>query len=392
MKKLFVVVCEDLKTEYMCVENETLYFSPLYEHVYGKIGNALRALGIREFEVVKCAAYDIKDNSDISTEIDAELEDVVVFAHPLSFLVDGREIEKALSFVIENDLSYATVGSPSSLCMTIGTGKMITDDFMETPYDFIEAIKNCGATCQHKAFAEENALPKSRLEYTKMCQVYREELFDYHTSFGVIIELRDSIIISPDSKIGAGTRILPNSQICAGSEVGSGCLIGPSSIISSSVVGDDTVIDSSQIYASTIEKDVSIGPFCHVCDGAHILSDTEIYGYVDVRNSLVGPLATVREHSLIADSEVGARVQIGASFLVATYDGRKHNRSKVCDDAFIGANVTLVSPINVGLGAYIAAGSTITDDVPAGALAIARDYQTNHDGWAARRRRKSKLH
>lgn len=388
MKKLFIVVCEDLKTEYMCVENETLYFSPLYEHVYGKINNAIRSLGIREIECVKCSAYEIKDNSEITTEIDAGLEDVVVFAHPLSFLVEGKELEKALSYVLENDLAYATVGSGESLAMTIGTGKMLTNEVLDSPGSFIESIENCGATCTRKSVAESFELPKSRLEYVKKCAEYREEFFDYLISSGVIIDVRDSIVISPDSKIGAGTRILPNTQICSGSSVGSGCLLGPSTIISSSVVGDDSVIDSSQIYSSTIEKDVNVGPFCHICDGAHILSDSEIYGYTDIRNSAVGPLATIREHSLIVDSEIGARVQIGASFLIATYDGRKHTCSKVCDDSFIGANVTLISPINVGLGAYIAAGSTITDDVPAGALAIARDYQTNHDGWATRRRKR----
>ena len=205
--------------------------------------------------------------------------------------------------------------------------------------------------------------------------------------FGVNIDVRDSITVSPESKILAGARILPNTQICADSRIGNGCVIGPSSVVVGSFVGDDSIVDSSQVYHSVIEKDVKIGPFCHICDGAHILSDTEVYSYSEIRNSTVGPMATVREHSLLADCEVGARAQIGANFVVATYDGRKNTRSKIYDDSFIGAGVTLVSPVNVGLGAYIAAGSTITDDVPAGALAIARDYQSNHDGWARRRKK-----
>ncbi len=384
MKKLFVAVCEDIKTEYMCVSNTTLYFSPLYEHVYRKIQNAIEHLSIRDIELVKCATYDIPN---ISSEIDADIEDIIIFAHPLSFLCDGEDVERALSYVMSTELGYATVGSMLSLLMTVGTGAMLSDATISSPYDFISVIGNCGAACEHKAFGEGSVVPTTKAQYLRLCEKYRQEFFDYLVDFGVNIDLRDSIIISPESKILAGARLLPSSQICADSRIGSGCIIGPSSVVVGSFIGDDTIIDSSQIYHSVIEKDVKIGPFCHVCDGAHILSDTEVYSYAEVRNSTVGPMATVREHSLLADCEVGARVIIGSGFTVATYDGRKNTHSKIYDDAFIGAGVTLVSPVNVGLGAYIAAGSTITDDVPAGALAIARDYQSNHDGWARRRKK-----
>jgi bifunctional UDP-N-acetylglucosamine pyrophosphorylase/glucosamine-1-phosphate N-acetyltransferase len=109
--------------------------------------------------------------------------------------------------------------------------------------------------------------------------------------------------------------------------------------------------------------------------------------YSKIKNVTLGVASILHEHCLIEHTEIGSRVMIGSGTRTINYDGKKQSECKIADNTFIGAGVNLIAPLTVGMGAYIAAGSTITDDVPVGALAIAREYQSNHDNWAKRRKR-----
>ncbi len=384
MKKLFVVICRPSEDEKIEPEQQMLYFSPLYEHTYRKFADAVKLLGL-EYEVVRSATFTLEG---VSNEINCDIEDIVAFTHPLAFLAERSVIEDAISFVATNDLAYATVGSARGLYATIGTGKMLAEDTVSSPYDFITMIGNCGACCENKGFGNEKATPDTKREYLHRVERYRREFLDYLCEFGVQIDLYDGVMISPVTSIGEGTVILPNTQILGHSIIGQGCLVGPNAIVSGSIVCDRCVVDSSYIYASTIEKEVEIGPFCHISEGCHLLSHSKTLAYSKLKGVTLGVSSKIYEHCLIEDCDIGARVTIGAGTQSVNYDGKKAFECKISDDAFVGAGVQLIAPLSIGHGAYVAAGSTITDDVPNGALAIAREYQSNHDGWARRRKNK----
>ena len=383
MKKAFIVICRAQEKEYLNIDKETLFFSPLYEHTYRKFGDAIRNLKL-DYEIVRSAAYTLEG---ASIELDCDIEDIIIFTHPLAFLAKREWIEDALYYVSSRELAYATLGSVKGLYATIGTGKMLLEDTVSSPYDFLKMIGNCGATCETKSFGTEVATPESKAEYIRRCERYREEFLDYLCESGVKIDLRDGVIVSPVAMVGEGTMILPNTQICGHSIVGKDCMIGPNAVISGSIVCDKCVVDSSYVYASTIEKDVEVGPLCHLSGACHLLTGSRIHSYTKLKSVTIGAGSKIYEHCTICDSDIGARVVIGESVHTINYDGRKTFEVKIADDVFVGTGVNLIAPLTLGAGSYIAAGSTITDDVGAGALGIAREYQTNHEGWARRRKK-----
>ena len=383
MKKAFIVICRAQDSDYLNIDKDTLFFSPIYEHTYRKFNDAIRSLGV-ECEVVRSAAYTLEG---VSSELNCSIEDIIIFTHPLAFLAERADVENALEYVCSNDLAYATIGATSSLYATIGTGKMLSEETIDSPASFVEMIQNCGATCEAMGFGKEKAMPEDKAEYIRRCERYRGEFLDYLCEFGVKIDLRDGVLVSPVAVIGEGTTLLPNTQICGHSVIGKGCLLGPNALISGSIVCDDCVVDSSYVYASTIEKDVELGPFCHISGSCHLLTGSRIMSYTKLTSTSVGASTKIYEHCTIADTDIGARVTIGSCVNTINYDGRKTFEIKIADDVFVGSAVNLIAPLTLGAGSYVAAGSTITDDIPAGALGIAREYQTNHDNWARRRKK-----
>lgn len=384
MLKIHVIVCQGEELSFLDFKKELLFFSNLYEHTFRKFEDAAFNLGL-DCKVLHAAAFEL---AGATQDIDADVDDIIIFATPFAFLAPTREIEKALSYVIGSELGYATVGSMRSLYATVGSGKMLTDNLtLNSPYDFIQSIGLCGAKCEHKSFCESELSQCDSYDmYLDRVAKYREEYFVNLRKRGIKIENPDSVVISPNTVIGKDTVILPNSQVCAGSRVGARCVIGPSAVISDSSVGSGSSVNASQIYSSTLEDESAVGPFSHI-EASHTFHKVSIGSYTEVRRSEIGAFSEINAHCLIAHCKTGPRVSIGSHVSCANFDGRKDNAVKIHDDAFIGAGTILVAPVSIGQGAFTAAGSTITDNVPAGALGIAREYQSNHDGWA---RRKSK--
>ena len=167
--------------------------------------------------------------------------------------------------------------------------------------------------------------------------------------------------------------------------IGKDCVIGQNSKIKDSKIGDGTDIMSSVITESAVGERTHIGPFAYLRPGSKIGNDCKVGDFVEIKNSSFGDGTKASHLAYIGDSDVGAGVNIGCGVVFVNYDGRDKHRSNVGDGAFIGCNTNLVSPVNVEEKAYIAAGSTITQDVPAGALAIAREKQRNLEGWVEKR-------
>lgn len=210
-----------------------------------------------------------------------------------------------------------------------------------------------------------------------------EKCFEKHVAAGVIFLSPDGILIDDTVEIAAGTTILPGTILRGATKIGAGSVIGPNSLLEDAVLGEKVTFNASQGYHCVIDSGAAIGPFSHIRPDSHICRDVHLGDFVEIKNATIGAGTSVSHLSYVGDSDVGEGCNFGCGVAVANYNGMGKNRCTVGDYAFIGCNTNLVAPVNIGAGAYTAAGSTITQDVPADALGIARAKQTNKEGWAA---------
>lgn len=206
-------------------------------------------------------------------------------------------------------------------------------------------------------------------------------IIDHHRKNGVIIPLSHGVIIAEDVKIGKNTEILPGTIIVGDTEIGEDCVIGPNSYVSDTVIGNGTLFKASFSEQSVIGSKTRIGPFCNIRPNSNISDEVKIGDFVEVKNSVIGKKTSVAHLTYVGDSDVGEHCNFGCGVVTVNYDGKKKYRTVIGDNVFIGCNVNLVAPVKVNNNAYIAAGSTITDEIPENALAIARSRQTNKENW-----------
>ena len=198
---------------------------------------------------------------------------------------------------------------------------------------------------------------------------------------GVEIPCPDGVIIEGNVKIGKGTLILPNTVIMGQTEIGKDCIIGPNSYICDTIIGNSTKLNNTQSFNSEIGSGVTAGPFVHIRPNCKIADNVHIGNFVEVKNSTVDEGSKLPHLLYVGDSDVGKDVNFGCGCVTVNYDGRNKSRTTVKDGAFIGCNTNLVAPVTVGENAFTAAGSTITEDVPDNALAVARNRQTVKKDW-----------
>lgn len=199
---------------------------------------------------------------------------------------------------------------------------------------------------------------------------------------GVGLVDESGVLIGPDVVIGCDTVILPGTIIKGKTTVGSGCTIGPNSLLEDCTVGDNVVINASQARQSSIANGVTVGPFSHLRPNTTLCENAHVGDFVEIKNSTIGPGSKAGHLTYVGDSDVGGGVNFGCGVITSNYDGVKKCRTVIGDNAFIGCNTNLIAPVTVGNGAYTAAGSTITKNVPDGALAVGRSRQENIEGWA----------
>ena len=206
--------------------------------------------------------------------------------------------------------------------------------------------------------------------------------------------LADSGVIFCDSatcyideavRIGKGTQILPNTVIMGNTVIGENCTIGPNTVISDCNIGNQNEIRASYLTEATVENETTIGPFAYLRPHTHIKNKVKIGDFVEIKNATIGEGTKASHLTYIGDADVGSYCNFGCGSIVVNYDGKHKHRSRIGDHAFIGCNTNLVSPVTIGSHGYTAAGSTVTRDVPEGALAIARARQENKEGWVKER-------
>ncbi|QIA26169.1 bifunctional UDP-N-acetylglucosamine diphosphorylase/glucosamine-1-phosphate N-acetyltransferase GlmU [Thermaerobacter sp. PB12/4term] len=220
--------------------------------------------------------------------------------------------------------------------------------------------------------------------------ILRDRIRKRWMAAGVTLIDPASAWIDDDVEIGRDTVIFPNTVVAAGSRIGEGCRLGPGAHITGSVLGNQVQVWYSVVEDSQLGDGCRVGPFSHLRPGCRLAPGVHIGNFAELKNAEVGPGSKVNHHSYLGDAQVGAGVNIGAGTVTVNYDGFRKHRTIIEDEAFIGCNANLVAPVRVGQGAYVAAGSTINQDVPPGALAIARERQVNKEGWAARWRQRAR--
>lgn len=193
------------------------------------------------------------------------------------------------------------------------------------------------------------------------------------------------VYIAEGTEIGAGTVIYPCVVLEGKVSIGENCVIGQNSRIVDSTIGDGTRVDSSVVLESTIGKNTKVGPFAYLRPNSHVGDQCKVGDFVEVKNSTMGDGSKASHLTYIGDSDVGKNVNLGCGVVFVNYDGSQKHRSTVEDDAFIGCNCNLVSPVHVGEKAYVAAGTTITRDVPSGALHVGRQKDRSIEGWVEKR-------
>ena len=203
---------------------------------------------------------------------------------------------------------------------------------------------------------------------------------------GVTVMDPASTFVDAAVSIGQDTILYPYTWIEGATTIGRDCRIGPNTRIADSQIGDAVTLHFSYAHECKIGEGVTVGPYAHLRPDTELLAGVKVGNFVEVKNSRVGQGSKLPHLSYIGDADIGSGVNIGCGTITVNYDGKKKHRTHIGDDAFIGCNTNLVAPVSVGAGAYIAAGSTITKDVPDGALGVGRARQSNIAGWVEKKK------
>ncbi len=221
----------------------------------------------------------------------------------------------------------------------------------------------------------------NRIDLANAQKIKNAEIVKKHLVNGVTIIDPETTYIDDEAVIGSDTVIYPNTNIRGNCKIGSFCEIGPNSVLTDTIIGNGVTFLNSVANGAFVGDDTTVGPFAYLRPKANIGNHVKIGDFVEVKNSNIGCGTKVSHLTYIGDSDVGKNINFGCGTITVNYDGKNKFRTVIEDDAFIGCNTNLVAPVTVKKNAFIAAGSTITDDVDENALAIARSRQTVKKNW-----------
>lgn len=225
----------------------------------------------------------------------------------------------------------------------------------------------------------------SRLQLSESEAIFRKRINDYWMQEGVTFIDPSQTYIEKSVRIGRDTILYPGTHLSGKTIIGEDCEVGPNAHLDNVILGNAVSVKESTLMDSSVDERTTVGPYAYVRPGCKIGTDVKIGDFVEVKNSSIGNGTKISHLTYVGDAEVGERVNLGCGVVFVNYDGKNKFKTVVEDDSFVGCNVNLVSPVTVEKGAYVAAGSTITKNVPAGALGVARQRQTNIEGWVERK-------
>jgi bifunctional UDP-N-acetylglucosamine pyrophosphorylase/glucosamine-1-phosphate N-acetyltransferase len=228
----------------------------------------------------------------------------------------------------------------------------------------------------------------TRADLAEVDRIFREWKRNALMSAGVTIQLPETVLIDPEVMVGEDTVIEPGVQLLGRTKIGARCVIRSSSVLADAILGDDVLVEPHCVVAqSRLDDGVTIGPFARLRMDSHLKANAHIGNFVELKKTTVGEGTKAGHLTYLGDAKLGAKSNVGAGTITCNYDGFSKHPTTIGSRVFIGSNTALVAPVRLGDGAYVAAGSTITDNVPAEGLGIARGRQSNKPGWAAKKRR-----
>ena len=284
------------------------------------------------------------------------------------YLFDAKELLQALS-LLKNDNAQ---------------GEYYLTDVIE-----IMREKNLKIGASVTEFDETRGV-NSRAQLAEAEAILRKRINLRHMENGVTLIDPNTTYIGADVEIGNDTIIYPNNVIEGNTVIGSGVTLYQNSRIVDSVIHDEVSITSSVILSSQIGRKTTVGPFAYIRPESVIGEEVKVGDFVEIKKSSIGNGTKISHLTYIGDAEVGSKVNFGCGTVVVNYDGKSKFKTIVEDNAFIGCNTNLVAPVTVHKGAFTAAGSTITDDVPEEGLGIARAKQVNKEDWVKKRKESGK--
>ncbi len=222
----------------------------------------------------------------------------------------------------------------------------------------------------------------TRSELARAAKELRRRINHAHMDGGVSLIDPDSTYIDVDCEIGQDTLIYPGVILEGSCRIGAGCTLYQGSRIKDSAVGDGSSVENSVLLSAKVGKNTTVGPNAYLRPGTDVGDNCRIGDFVELKNALIGNGTKISHLTYVGDAELGEDINVGCGVVFVNYDGKDKFITKVGDRAFIGCNTNLISPVNVGAGSYIAAGSTVTIDVPEDALVIARAREVVKAGWA----------
>jgi len=217
---------------------------------------------------------------------------------------------------------------------------------------------------------------------TSLRRAYLEHLM---REVGVSVTDPATTYVDVDVEVARDAVLLPGTILESGTTVGPRSVVGPHSHLTGCTIGADVTLHSTRASDAVVGDGATVGPYTHLRPGTELGRSTKVGAFAETKNAVVGDGSKVPHLAYVGDATVGERVNISCGVITVNYDGREKSHTTIEDGAFVGCDTMLIAPVTIGAGAYTAAGSTITDDVPAGALAIARSRQTVKEGWVDRR-------
>jgi bifunctional UDP-N-acetylglucosamine pyrophosphorylase / glucosamine-1-phosphate N-acetyltransferase len=255
--------------------------------------------------------------------------------------------------------------------------------------DVIDLLGKAGGRIEALAVADpEEALGvNDRKQLAALAAIQRRRILDRHMLAGVTIVDPATTYIDDTVTIGPDTVIYPHVMIEVASEIGSDCVIGAGCHVRATRIADRVQLRPYCVLTeSVVERGAMMGPFCHLRPNSHVGENCEIGNFIELKKAKVGRKTKAHHVGYLGDVVIGEGANIGAGTIFVNYDGSAKHTTIVGDGAFVGSNTSIVAPVTIGNGAYVAAGSVITKDVPPDALAVDRAPQVVKEGWAARRR------
>lgn len=229
-----------------------------------------------------------------------------------------------------------------------------------------------------------------RIQLSHAVSLMRRRIVEKHMLNGVTVVNPEDVYIESDVEIGMDTEIWPGVQLIGATKIGMNCKIGSDTVIENSEIGEGTDILKSVILNSSIGEETHVGPFAYLRPGSEVGSGCKVGDFVEIKNSKFGDGSKAAHLAYVGDADVGNYVNVGCGVVFVNYNGVEKFRSTIGDRAFLGSNSNMVAPVHIGEDAYIAAGTTVTQAVPAGALCVGRKHEEIEEGWVEKKGLKRK--